>query len=606
MKFNSAIFFIILVLASCEFEPSGEYTPDIKIPHSVAPLEVDLNVQGDTIFIIVEGSVDFKFQTFERKLHWVRFCIGINCEIYDSNTGSFGIRLDDNVWPGTHELTIEVYTGTGSGSIADVLGVEGFLYSKSWTLIVEKFITFDEGKLKLTWNRYIDPDFKEYVIFKTPEGASGYTLAVINDPYSTVVYDDSYFGGKAEYIVEVNTTNNKVDWISDSFEDDVPRLYTEVNNTSMKLTWDSSKYINNITGFKIYEFEPMFKTYELIDEIAGNNITSYDLDSLMFLKGYTFALLPVSKRMPVYQWGLDDKIRYLGATTSNYIGNKYDWGKIKTTMGDFLYYETTDYANSCKYIFKYNYIKEEVADKIKLSMQNMEYAISPNGKFVLIIEGFNDVHIYNTENSEIRTYPLEEFSDQYESVSTPAISNNGIGVIQFYLAEDLDGVPSNSTFIYDFINDKKIHQCTIIPAYKISADGKYLLENWRTMYQILPDSLLQIPVITDELIGINYFEFHMDDPELIVYCKNYHLYIKRISDLSTISEFHLPGEQLLNIDYNAKKFLTSSYGKLHLHDLNSSEELWSYPAATQLSRFGARLCNNIIYDSDSGRKLIIE
>jgi hypothetical protein len=607
MKLYSAIFFIILVLVSCEYEPSGENAPDIKPPNSLAPLEVDLNVEGDTIYVIVEGNVDFKFQTSERTFHWVKFCIGINCEIYNSLTGSFEIRVDKNVWPGTHNLTIEVYTGSGSGSIADVLGVEGFLYSRSWTVIVENFIAFDDGNLKLTWNKYSDPDFKEYVIVKTPEGASGYTMAVIDDPDSTVVYDDSYFGGRAEYRVEVNTNSKKVQWISDSFEDDLPGIYNEMNNHLMTLTWDKSKYINNITGYEIYEFDSMFKIYKLIVKITDNNITSYVPDSLRFLKGYSFAFLPISKMMPVYPWGLDDKIRYLGSSTANYIGDKFDGDKIVTPMGDFMYYQITDYTNNCNYIYKYDYTKEEITDKIKLSLNYLEYAVSPNGKFIMINEGFEKVLIYNTDIRELKTYSLELFSDQAVSVSSPSISNNGIGVFQLYEARNNEGVVPFSTFVYDFNNDMKIFQRSLSDynsSYLISADGKYLCESWHTIYQLLTDTVLMVPEISNELINISYFEFHMDDPELFVIGKNDYLYVKRLSDLSTISEHYLPDERVLNIDYNVNKFLTHSYGKMHLYDLNTSEQLWNYPSDFLYSLYSqVRFCYNSIYDSRSGRKL---
>ncbi len=170
MKFHySTLLFAILVLISCEFEPSGEYFTVVKEPHHVPPIVVDLNVVTDTILIELYGTLTFEFQTADRKFHWIRFCIGNNCETYYSHTGSFAISAYYNVSFGTHDLAIEVYTGTGSGSIADALGFEGFLYSKTWTLIVleslkdgMKILSVkpDKGSLKLTWEKYNGLDFK--------------------------------------------------------------------------------------------------------------------------------------------------------------------------------------------------------------------------------------------------------------------------------------------------------------------------------------------------------------------------------------------------------------------------------------------------------------
>jgi hypothetical protein len=131
------LFSFILVLASCEYEPSGEYSPDIKKPQSAPPLLVDLNAAGDTILIDVFSVLEFRFQTEDKELHWMKYCIGNQCETGNSNAGIYTIHMGaHNVMPGKFDLTIEVFTATGTGSIADVLGAEGFLYSKKFTLIV--------------------------------------------------------------------------------------------------------------------------------------------------------------------------------------------------------------------------------------------------------------------------------------------------------------------------------------------------------------------------------------------------------------------------------------------------------------------------------------
>ena len=43
-----------------------------------------------------------------------------------------------NIKEGDHTLLLEIVTATGSGSIAEHLGAEGFLFSKSWVLFVDK------------------------------------------------------------------------------------------------------------------------------------------------------------------------------------------------------------------------------------------------------------------------------------------------------------------------------------------------------------------------------------------------------------------------------------------------------------------------------------
>ena len=603
-KLYPVLILAILALMSCEFEPSGEFSPDITEPGEAPPVWIDLNVEDDTIVLVVEGSVNFSFQTAGRKLHLIRVCLGYRCEIYESNTGSFKISMHENIWPGIHDLTIEIYTGTGSGSIADVLGAEGFLYSRTWTVIVHSFITPEEGRLKLRWNKYNGHDFKEYAIVKTPEGAESYTLAVIEDKDRTFAYDSFYFGEKAEYRVEVVASNNKIDWISGIYSDGLPRVSNEVDNHVLTLTWDKSEYIENLTGYEIYGIDHIYRTYTLLAEITDKNITSYSFNNLKFAKFYEFAFLPVPGRMPAYTGGLNDRIKYLGSTTSNLIGEVFEGSAISTPLGDFMYYKFTDHTNT-NYIYEYNYIKQEITDKIKVGQNVFEYAVSPNRKYILIVDFFKTVLLYNTDTKEIKSYTLDDFPGKYQNASYPTISNSGIGIVTLYLPGNLDE-PYHNTLVYDFAYDKSIFQGSLSSHgfhCQISANAKYFCFGGHKMYQILADTVVVIHGFSAELSD-GRFWFHMSDPELYIIAKDEYVYVKRISDQSTVSEFHLAEERLASIDYNANKFLTTSFGQMHLRDFITGQELWSYPMAFGYREI--RFCYNTAYDSGVRRKLRIE
>jgi hypothetical protein len=601
--FYPAIFLFLMALASCEFEPSGEFFPDITEPGDAPPVWIDLNVEHDTIYLVVEGTIHFSFQTTERKLHMIKVCLGISCKTYESSTGSFRISMLENAWPGTHVLTIEIYTGTGSGSMADILGTEGFAYSRTWTVVVQNFITPEEGRLKLRWNKYDGDDFKEYVIVKTPEGAESYTLAVIKDKDRTFAYDWLYFGEKAEFKVEVHTNRSRVNWISGIYSDGLPRVSNEVDNHILTLTWDKSKYIENFTGYEIYGIDFIYNTYTLLAEITDRNITSYSLNNLKFGKFYSFAFLPVPRRMPAYPGGFNDRIKYLGSTTSNYIGELFEGSAIATPLGDFLYYKFTDHTLT-NYIYEYNYIKQEITDKIKVGQHVFEYAVSPNRKYILIIDFNKRVLLYNTDTKELKTIALDDFPRKYYSAQHPTISNSGKGAIHLY-SPAIPGDPSHSTLIYDFAADKSVFLGRLSPYnfyYQISADARYFAEHGYALYRVLSDTVMVIPEFSSEF-NDGRFWFHMSDPELYIINKGEYLYVKRISDQSTVSEFHLAGERLTSIDYNANKFLTTSFEKMHLRDFTTGEELWSYPWA-----FGwrdVRFCYNTVYDSGERRKMRI-
>jgi hypothetical protein len=605
-KIYTVLFLAILVLVSCEFEPSGEFSPEVVEPGDAPPIRIDLNVEYDTIFVEANRTLDFNFQTTERKLHLIRICLGNLCETYESSTGSFRISMHENVSPGTHVLTIEIYTGTGSGSIADALGGEGFLYSRTWTVVVYEKLEYetrifsvkpDNGSLKIAWKKFRYPGFQEYIVVKSPEGAHSEIIAIIKDKDITSVYDSSYVGGSIDYRVDVRTVSGDLRGVSMSYQDELPKVYvTGVMNNLLTLSWERSRYINNIQGYEIYA-KYSESGYELKAKISNSNDTSYILDRLKFLYFNEILLMPVPNKMPYY---IGYPYQYLGVTTSaGYIGDKLDAGPILTPMGDFLYYQKGNF------IYEYNYITGAVTDSLELSTSELTFSVSPNGKHILAVEDKKSIVLYNTGSKETRKYSLDQLSDDFGDLFSPAISDNGIGV--FHLS---DYGTLNNSLLYDFNNDKKIFQDKInhvYGPYKISPDGKYLAY-FNRVFEIHSDTIVEAPDINYELSNAFLFDFNMNDPELFVQVDEDYVYMKRLSDFSKVSECFIPWRHIFNIDYNTNHLLIIQEENFRVYDIISCEELYSYPTSYFSGIYfdGVRYCNKTIYDSYLGLKLRLD
>jgi hypothetical protein len=129
----------IITFSSCEYETIAVYNRSVN-KNVVAPTiqTVELNLNSDTITIYSDSTIIFKFSSSNQAINSVDFLIDGNLlSSVNSNTGVFNLQYN-TLSEGIHSITIQVYTCSGTGSIADHLGAEVFLYSKSWKLNVIK------------------------------------------------------------------------------------------------------------------------------------------------------------------------------------------------------------------------------------------------------------------------------------------------------------------------------------------------------------------------------------------------------------------------------------------------------------------------------------
>jgi hypothetical protein len=608
MKIFYPVFFLVtLVLVSCEFEPSGEFHPDIEEPRYPPATLIYLDAVDDTIFISPGGSISFSFYTGERKILGMEVCIDNNCKVIDNDLGSFDTGIFD-LEPGPHNLIVNIVTNTRSGSIADGLETEGFFYSKKFILMIREWSCAWSGNLsvnpvhkglKLSWERYNGANFQEYVLIKQA-GWLNMTMATITDQRDRTFLDSTYIGENADYKVELVTSDDRLTADGVNYKGKLPQLVVkEVNNTLLTLAWDSPEHLDNIDRYELYKITPDH-LYELIAKITNLNDNFYVVDDLMFLHEHEFLFLPVPKYFPVdyqpYFFSLND---HFGSRAKSSIGEKFNAGTIVNALGDYFYFRSEHY------IYEYDYVEDRTTRTIELTSPNSEFAVSANRKFILAADNRSSVLLYDFSRS--RSYSLDQLADGFDMVSAPAISDNGIGIMRIFNSGSASNVDGN-ILVYDFVNERKIFQGPIgeglTSSYKISADGKYICRDLHTVYLILNDNIILVPGITAMIADSDFFDFHPADPELFVYREQGFLYFTRISDLSTAFSCHMdPHCILYNIDYNVNKFMAYSEGKLGLYDLNSCEQLWSYPAKLE---FSVRFSYNAVYDSRHGVRLKIE
>ncbi|MBZ0241696.1 MAG: hypothetical protein K8F24_00650, partial [Bacteroidales bacterium] len=152
---------VTIYIGSCTYKSDEYYSPPTNPNPDSPDLQiVSLNLDEDTVFIYWDKDVVFDFKTDNQKVHGVRFILdGDEYYTKDNNSGSFSFTYL-MMSHGINSLVVEVYTETGSGSLADELGYEQFMFSREWVVEVYRPYTdeyrfyVENGFLKLSWPAY--------------------------------------------------------------------------------------------------------------------------------------------------------------------------------------------------------------------------------------------------------------------------------------------------------------------------------------------------------------------------------------------------------------------------------------------------------------------
>jgi hypothetical protein len=166
---------VLLFLSSCEFEPHGKFERNLN-QNTEAPEiyseELDLSEEKDTL-ILLYPRVYFNFSSSNQNISYVNFFINDSLVgTADSGNGSCDLNYSFS-YDSYYKLRLEIFTHSGTGSIADSLKVEGYMFnSKQWVIkVLNRNIntltsTVQDGFLKLRWIMPNSPNIKEYVIFR--------------------------------------------------------------------------------------------------------------------------------------------------------------------------------------------------------------------------------------------------------------------------------------------------------------------------------------------------------------------------------------------------------------------------------------------------------
>lgn len=540
---------IFSVLYSCKYDTNEVYNSPVNknvTPPTIETINLDFN-NNDTIFICSPDVLNFSFKSSDQKIEAVILSIdNTNPQTIYSNTGVF--TIDNNyISIGIHSIKLDVYTKTGTGSIAEHLDTEHFISSKSWILFNQELNTiinktFANGFQKLYWTKCKSRKLIDYIIYNNDDGLS----TTLN---SNFFIDSSYLGDQRTMSVKARLSGNiLLDWGTINIEDDLPKLKFQSSNANeYTINWDKPKYYNAIDTLKI-----LFHLFYDTKNICLKKTTNIDDTSVLIDKSYFGCNIFITCQ-------LNPKNNKFKNTFGRYEVYKPFVAGIKFSQFRKVFPISNDECIVDAYdsILRYSIPNKLFNSKIKNSSPGYltNVCVSCKGKYLTSAMG-----LFNTDNFWASTNSIENYSFvNIPNQNISAVSNNGTGLSLYdYHTFNMFNL-SNSEKLATY-TDESIHPEDI----KISSNGDYFLLtsfNNLILFQFKDNQITEVQRTSD----FRFYEFDCRYTNQYLTWDGSKVFIKQLPN-TIINEFAMT-DRICNIDFYNNEMLTYSNGQLYVRSL---------------------------------------
>jgi hypothetical protein len=562
VEFACCLIVLLLTVIGCEYNTDKIYYREINPNASLPDLTVYLNLNADTVYLYSNPKVKLSLTLTNKTLLDVKFYLN-EAEVGDvyNDNNEYYFFIDASR---SDQMTLraEIYTTTGTGSIADALHAESFLYTTGeWVLIpcrdnLKVSTAAVDGRLKLSWTPIRSASRCRYYI---------YSSGVQDSTYENWYIDSNYFGGSNfVYVTYADDGLSGYQIFLDMYNP-FPEIYL-ANRDSFLIKWDKSAFYNNIKGYEIRidtfvrQFAPSDTFFTFKNGYLGYP-TYVEIGFLVDPDQYSDSYYPYNYVSDVYP------ASFLG-------GGNYSASYFPLT-GSAFYYWVYDQTNHMQ-LKKFSLDSKTVINSLSIGFNY--FAVSPNDKYILCDAG-EDLKLLDPNGlNTIRVIPVSH------------ILNNSTHLNMNFIVSDIGTSvfvnPMSMHFkIYDLVNDSLIDSIPLPPdfystQYKLSADGKYLFDRAiNILYRIENNTHSIVWSNEGERYQYEYYSFSPGEPDRIYLSDGTNFYIKDCSDFSTIMSFPLD-HTVLSIDFVTSKILAFSNNTFYVYSLTDGGLLNSIPTYT--------------------------
>ena len=462
---------ILLLLSGCEYRLKDDYYRELNIRDS-ANITIDLETINSGF--VLKGSTTYSFHSETNDLDLLSIRVFVDGgEIMNYSTKGGIFQLDGmNYSDGEHELEIVVTTHSGSGSLADLLGAEGFVLSRSWKFYVDNSMPVpvkitnihnDNGVLKIEWERYTKYNFGKYEIVKVSDEL-GYgtkvsrSLGFITNPDQNYFYDYSYVGDSAKYQIKVfSFLGYAADGDFKLFADEKLSISTTIiSGSKVRLSWNRCKYDKAFKNYRV-------SIYRVPDQLLYNiNTTSIEGDYGILGTAVQLALLVYSNESKFDIHTYSETSITIGQPFMAFIKFYKCQGNndiLLTTYPDINRYNSYGLVNqSPMKLFDFKNMK--VIGELNIN-KGYKTSISEDNKYVFQIDNDdNSLKCYNIENGNA-TLIWKNMAQNFQLIpGSPdkiLICNGALTEIHNVATNEITtSFPNESSEILDIDSDSKI------------------------------------------------------------------------------------------------------------------------------------------------------
>jgi hypothetical protein len=568
-------------LTSCEFQPHDIPDDNIEKPADEGPpIVLNLNDYHDTIKIGWITDFNYSISGTTNKILAVEISIGgkVIHEYLADNQQTFSFSFDPATLPdGNYDLNIKIISSTGSGSIAERFGVEGYLYDLNWPVIIDKAIpegsyniAFEkvhnpEG-LKLSWLKFNHANCVKYVIYRQywPFQQEPIPIAEITDPKLSYYIDHSFWEGQdVLYFVRIVTPYGHYDGNFSTFRDELIGVLSADwhNDGTLDVSWNKAQNLETFASYYVftsYADSPM-ESY-LIGDPDENHVTFRDAGLAYGINIY----------LAIEPKGLDvsDRKNLRLSKYTHYTPAQIPLFFVSSMVNDHEFM----LLSQQNMIYRYYPDEQRIDYSLSVSLTKTDLlSVSNDGNRFVYFQG-SDFYIRRTNDFTTETIFNDPSNPYPESVSCLSISDNN----RLLVTDNW-----NHVYLYNSATGQLIRRDSIplTGMYRktavISPDGTKMTAitgaDEVSFFSLEPSGWSEIgkePVMPNII-------FYSKDG-MFVYLVTYDSLIKcRTSDFGIVSDYTVPEGYFRSVDLDRGRLLCSYvYGpEYNIIDINSGQIL---------------------------------
>ncbi len=569
MILRTKLFFLWLLficLCSCEYQlDKGNYR-DIARPSETHQVDLRLLSEKDTIKIFGNTKLYCDFDLHGLTEMSGMFSMQGQKWYVSSRTALFDI-FPSGLLPGYDTLSLVLYAKSGSGSMADIVGAEGYVAGRKWFVLVDgrpapslnltKSIT-PEGYLKLGWPECNQYNI-EYYDFQFRANSGGPKIKIY-DPGTKYMIDTCYIGGGIIYVVnsKVQFNNTIGKGVQLTINDPYPTLnFEEKGFDSCRVYWQKSKYK---ATYKLFRDDVSHET-AILESHTDTSVICPHLgvgNSIPFVLR-TLPFHPQSSN--TYYNQIDNKNILIG----KYL--KGNWPKMAYNR-----LEKMIYTNTGNELFPYDISSLSPRNRYYINYLSSQglYSCPTNSSKIAALAGDN---IYIFQNYLLQNPIIIPFDCIGQSIT------------HFYLTDnDLISIVKGNVFEQIRLSDQKVIASVLISdfpdadpwaCFTTSRDGKYFCFVSRKGIRLcsIVNGVLTCTYFDDRSYRSALFDDNTDDRLLLTFNDSNTIEVRNASDFSLVNQFSLPGkaEVLCDIDPESGYLLTTDYMNSYIIDVANSK-----------------------------------